>query len=102
EGGRVLHTVFHALCLRPANPHLRFIHFTDPHIALRNDLYEASVRDEVYYPSPEQAARTAYVNWNENLRQFIRHANELSDRGELDFVLILGDLVDFVQNGISD
>lgn len=102
DGERVLHTVFHALCLRPADAHLRFIHFTDPHIALRNDLYEAAVRDDVSYRSPEQAVRTAFVNWNENFRRFIRHANELSDRGELDFVLILGDLVDFVRHGISD
>ncbi|OGG44931.1 MAG: hypothetical protein A3F84_05700 [Candidatus Handelsmanbacteria bacterium RIFCSPLOWO2_12_FULL_64_10] len=102
DGERVLHTAFHALCLRPADARLRFIHFTDPHIALRNDLYEAAVRDNVSYRSPEQAARTAFVNWNENFRRFIRHANELSDRGELDFVLILGDLVDFVRHGIGD
>ncbi len=87
-------TAFHALCLRPTEERLRFIHLTDLHVALRNDLYEADLRDTVWFPDPRQALRTPFNNFNENLRRFIRYANGLADGGELDFVLILGDLME--------
>ena len=102
RNGQFASTAFHALCLRPAEERLRFIHLTDLHVALRNDLYEADLRDTVWYSDPQQAAHTQFNNFNENLRRFIRYANGLVDRGELDFVLILGDLVDFLRHGFSD
>ena len=100
--GQTASTALHALCFRPGGERLRFIHLTDLHVALRNDLYEADLRDTVWYPAPEQAAGISFNNFNENLRRFIRYANELADRGELDFVLILGDLVYFLRHGFND
>ena len=99
---QVVSTTFHALCLRPREERLRFIHLTDLHVALRNDLYEADLRDTVWYPDPQQSLHAPFNNFNENLRCFIRYANGLADGGELDFVLILGDLVDFLRHGFSD
>ena len=100
--GQIVSTTSHALCLRPMEERLRFIHLTDLHIALRNDLYEANLQDTVWYSDPQQAAYTHYNNFNENLRRFIRYANQLADEGKLDFVMITGDLVDFVRHGISE
>jgi hypothetical protein len=37
----------------------------------------------------------------ENLRLFIRYANELADRGKIDFLLVPGDLVDFLRHGFN-
>jgi len=102
KDGQAVSTTFHALCLRPIEERLRFIHLTDLHVALRNDLYEADLRDTVSYPDPQQALHTPFNNFNENLRRFIRYANGLADGGELDFVLILGDLVDFLRHGFND
>ncbi|MGO9136915.1 MAG: metallophosphoesterase family protein [Syntrophales bacterium] len=90
--GQCVGMVFHALCLRPAGRGLNFIHLTDLHIALRNDLYNENLRDEA----------STFNNFNENLRRFIRYANKLADEGELDFVLVLGDLVDFLRHGFNE
>jgi hypothetical protein len=102
KDGKVVNTAFHALCLRPMEEGLRFIHLTDLHVALRNDLYEADLRDTVWYPDPHQAADTHFNNFNENLRRFIRYANQQADEGNLDFVMITGDLVDFVHHGLNE
>ncbi len=95
-------SVFHALGLRPGKKDLRFIHLTDLHISLRNDLYDDSLGATITYPSFPRASETSFNNFNENLRQFIRYANGLADGGELDFVLIPGDLVDFLHHGFHE
>jgi len=51
-------------------------------------------------PKPGGAQLT-FLNFNDRLREFIHHANALADAGELDFVLALGDLVDFVNHGFG-
>lgn len=93
---------FHALGLRPRREGLRFIHLTDLHIALRNDLYEGNLRENVTLPPQQDPAQTRFNNFNENLRRFIAHANFLADRGELDLVLVPGDLVDFLSHGFQE
>jgi hypothetical protein len=93
----------HSLCLSvrsPSHP-VRFIHLTDLHVAERNDIWEDEVNSTL------NAARGAsepltFINFNERLRRFIREANVLGDAGELDFVLALGDLVDFVLPGFEE
>jgi hypothetical protein len=93
--------VFHALCLRPRRGGLNFIHLTDLHIALRNDLYEDNLRENIT-PLPHQdPSQTRFNNFNQNLRRFIAHANSLAERGELDLVLLPGDLVDFLSHGFQ-
>jgi Calcineurin-like phosphoesterase len=102
KDGQIVSTAFHALCLRPIEERLRFIHLTDLHVALRNDLYGADLQDTMWYSDPQQAAQTHFNNFNENLRRFIRYANQQADEGKLDFVMITGDLVDFVHHGVSE
>ena len=86
----------HAVCLiKSEDKGLCFIHLADLHLARRNDLIE----DEI---SAVDKPPKKFNNFNENLRKFIRHANQMTDKGELDFVLVGGDLVDFVNHGVSD
>jgi len=97
--GEVLSRVPHALCLRSPNPTVRFIHLTDLHVAARNDLWEKEVGSTV--PSTFVPPGNGFCNFNGRLRIFIRAANEAADAGQLDFVLALGDLVDFVRAGVA-
>jgi hypothetical protein len=96
RGAEELFTVFHALALRPAEGMLRFIHATDLHVALRNDTYDAALKIGA------EDGSASFVNFNNNLRRFIQHANDLADEGNLDFVLLLGDLVYFIKHNYSD
>lgn len=79
----------------------RFIQITDPHIATRND----GILDEVLKVKSKRSREDiikGYINFNENLRKFIKHANHMADKGELDFVVLTGDLVDFAFHGWDD
>jgi hypothetical protein len=113
EGGM---TVYPALCLRPESEGLRFIHLTDLHVALRNDLYADNLKENITAslppekPTPSagpksapsgQSADSGFNNFNENLRRFIGYANSLSAEGKLDLVLLTGDLVDFLRHGFQ-
>lgn len=89
----------HALCLRPSSRQVRFVHLTDLHVAARNDMWEKEVNRTVN-PPPGQG-KFKFVNFNDRLRDFIGWANQRADEGELDFVLVLGDLVDFVCHGFG-
>jgi len=71
-----------------------FIHLTDLHLARRNDEILNEIMSGMTDRSPD-AIRAAYVNFNDNLRKFVNKANEMRDNGELDFVVITGDIVDF-------
>lgn len=77
---------------------LRFIHLTDLHIAKRNDEMLAEI---VKGKTSERRGQIedSYMNYNEKFREFIAKANELAGKGELDFVVITGDLVDFAYHG---
>ena len=68
-------------------------------MALRNDIYEAALQLK---EDGSGSSATKFVNFNKNLRLFIEHANDLADQGKLDFVLLLGDLVDFIQHNYGD
>ena len=110
--GRKKGTVSHSLCLRPHRDGLRFIHLTDLHVALRNDLYADHLGENIPFPACPKTSQeppqtpgpsdNGFNNFNENLRRFIRYANELADQGEMDFVLVLGDLVDFLRHGFYE
>ncbi|MEJ2716199.1 MAG: metallophosphoesterase [Deltaproteobacteria bacterium] len=78
-----------------------FAHVTDLHIATRND----HMLDEVIvtrHRRDRERIEATYINFNDNFRRFIREANAMADRGELDFVVISGDLVDFAFHGWED
>ncbi len=98
-----------------------FIHLTDLHIAQRNDeiLAEVLKRDNnkgmggrieillsrIFSKYKKEGIRgrdaiiNSYKNFNDNLRKFIHVANELANQGELDFIIITGDIVDFAGLG---
>jgi Calcineurin-like phosphoesterase len=98
-GNGVCHIAPHALCLRPESLEVRFIHLTDLHVATRNDIWEKEVNCTVV--PGEESPPFQYNNFNTCLRRFIAAANGRADQGELDLVLMLGDLVDFVNQGLS-
>jgi hypothetical protein len=100
RGDRVVSVVRHALCLRPHAAEVRFIHLTDLHVAARNDMWGQEVNQLVH--SAPGAAPLQFINFNDRLRRFVKYANEQADKGEVDFVLMLGDLVDFVQPGFGE
>ena len=100
RGDGPVHRALHSLCLRPPRREVRFIHLTDLHVAERNDLMAQEVNSTV---NPiGNAAPARLLNFNDRLREFIKHANALADAGRLDFVLALGDLVDFVHHGFTE
>lgn len=78
-----------------------FIHLTDLHTAKRND----EILDEVLKVKCKRSREEiekSYLNFNDKLREFISIANDMADKGELDFVVITGDLVDFAFHGWED
>lgn len=86
----------HAVCLTESkDKDLRFIHLTDLHLARRNDIIEEEI-------SSACGPVNGFNNFNDRMRVFIEEANKIADKGELDLVLIGGDLVDFVNHGVSD
>ena len=104
ERGNVVGRVKHALCLRPreaSESGVRFVHLTDLHVAARNDLWEAEV-PAVIVGSPVTPGKQDFKNFNNRVRKFIQWANQEADEGRLDFVLVLGDLVDFGRTGLFD
>ena len=80
---------------------LRFLHVTDLHVAHRNDqiLAEVLKQDSLRLASEIE---DSFVNFNENFRKLVGYANTLAEQGELDFVVITGDLVDFAHPGWRD
>jgi hypothetical protein len=88
----------HAVCLtKSKDSGVRFIHLTDLHLAKRNEIIEYEVASAIGPASVEK-----YNNFNQRMRSFIMQANKSADDGDLDLILIGGDLVDFVNHGISD
>lgn len=99
--GVVVGRVKHALCLRVGDSTVKFVHLTDLHVAARNDMWEAEV-PAVIEGSPVTPDRQDFKNFNTRLRDFIKWANQEADEGRLDFVFMLGDLVDFCRTGLFD
>jgi predicted phosphodiesterase len=100
------------------NKGLNFIHLTDLHIAQRNDeILEEVLKIEhedkmglidnsSFFPKKEkekirsrEEIKNSYINFNDNFRKFIQNANEKAKHGELDFIVITGDIVDFAGLG---
>jgi predicted MPP superfamily phosphohydrolase len=75
-----------------------FLHLTDPHAAKRNDEILAEVL-KVRGRRERKEIEKSYINFNQNLREFIRVANDMADEGKLHFVVVTGDLVDFAFHG---
>ena len=52
--------------------------------------------------SPVTPGNQDFKNFNNCVRKFVQWANQEADEGRLDFVLVLGDLVDFGRTGLFD
>ncbi|MGQ3685959.1 MAG: metallophosphoesterase [Candidatus Loosdrechtia sp.] len=76
----------------------KFIHLTDLHVATRNDEILAEVV-KVKNKNSRKEIEKRFINFNNNLRDFICEANRLAEEGNLHFVVITGDLVDFAFHG---
>ncbi|MBD3194854.1 MAG: hypothetical protein GF317_07360 [Candidatus Lokiarchaeota archaeon] len=108
----------------------RFIHATDTHIARRNDFiykflkkeknkkkndnqlgtedlnhevleYDFEFEEEFQHENLE-IFRHGKFNFNYNLRLFISKVNKLCSNGKLDFIVLTGDIVDFVDTANTD
>jgi len=99
--GTVVGRVRHALCLRVGGAEVKFVHLTDLHVAARNDMWETEV-PAVIQGSPVTPGPQNFENFNNRLREFILWANKAAEKGELDFVWALGDLVDFCRTGLFE
>jgi len=99
--GTVVGHVKHALCLRVGGREVKFVHLTDLHVAARNDMWQTEV-PAVIEGSPVTPGPQNFQNFNNRLRKFIDRANGLADKGELDFIWALGDLVDFCRTGLFE
>ena len=75
-----------------------FVHLSDLHAAKRNDEILGEVL-KVRSSRGRKEIEKSYINFNQNFREFIRLANDMADKGKLDFVVITGDLVDFAFHG---
>lgn len=86
----------HAICISEISDRgANFIHLTDLHLAKRNDLMESEI-------TSANGPVKNFNNFNQRLRDFVKFANEKADHGQLDFILLGGDMVDFSNHGVSD
>lgn len=82
---------FHSVYIHEKKWHdFKFIHATDTHVSMRNDLIPDKLAQMPKFD------RKKYINFNENFRQFIKYANTLHRKGELDFILLTGDIIDYI------
>ena len=100
QDGEIQRINFHAVqCMPAIDPdNARILHITDAHVAKRNDEMLGEILKGGNVRTAEEI-RLSFINFNENFRHVIVKANEMADNGELDFVLLTGDLVDYAFHG---
>lgn len=102
---------FHSVYIHEKDWHnFSFIHATDTHIAWRNDFIQSKIQQDwpdaiikkrvggkitTVYPTGD------YINFNQNFRDFLRYANNLHRQGRVDFIVLTGDLVDFIGGDVE-
>ena len=89
----------HSIYVREGWQDFKFIHATDLHVSRRLDLFRETMKSGGF-----PAGVAAFNNYNDNFREFIHYANRLHQLGQLEFIMITGDLVDYVfeDGGRSD
>ncbi len=86
-------TNFHAVYLHKKDmASFKFVHVTDPHFAWRND----EIADVIEKSLP--GTKKKYINWNQYGRDLFSYANMKHAFGELDFMVLTGDIVDYVHD----
>ncbi len=102
DKGSIVERKHHAVCLTKGTwDEFKFIHVTDLHIAKRNDQIFDMISASKKSDQERKDFRKRYVNFNDHLRSLIKEANELAGKGELDFILMTGDLVDYVKSSLD-
>ncbi len=94
-------TNYHAIHVRDTLPSpngLKFLHVTDAHVARRYDKIP-EVLCQHLKPWQQKVFLAKYRNFNDHLRSVIREANRQAAEGELDFIILTGDLVDYYHDG---
>lgn len=87
-----LHVVApHSVYFRDDWHDFQFIHITDLHVSRRLDRFRKFFSDR----SMDDAVRN-FNNFNDTLREFIKYANKMHVKGKLDFIMMTGDLVDYI------
>lgn len=93
---------YHAIYIHKQDWHdFSFLHITDPHLAWRNDFIEEVIRGRLGSDSAKMDLKKRYHNWNQKFRDFIAYANSLHQAGLIDFIILTGDIVDYVSIGIQ-
>jgi predicted MPP superfamily phosphohydrolase len=93
----------HAVCLtNRAWDSFKFIHVSDMHTAKRNDQIFDMILASKSGEKERKDFTKRYVNFNDHLRRFVEEANKLARKGKLDFILMTGDLIDYVKPSIDD
>ncbi|HHE40157.1 MAG TPA: hypothetical protein ENL10_01490, partial [Candidatus Cloacimonetes bacterium] len=77
------------------------LQITDTHIAKRNDLIP-EILCKVRNKSECDDLKRRYVNFNDNLRAFIKEANKRIESGENVIVVLTGDITDYYFDGYWD
>lgn len=96
--GRILHHAIHVRIPRSSPDIVHFLHVTDTHIASRNDIIPEIICK--YLESWQQKIFHArYRNYNDNFRAIIKYANKLARHDKLDFLVLTGDIVDYLHDG---
>lgn len=88
--GRTYTLAPHAVYAKASWERFGFAHATDLHLSKRLDTF----RDRLAAAGKQQSARM-FNNFNDNFRDFVVYANHLHDIGELDAILLTGDVVDY-------
>ncbi len=94
----------HAVCLTNKREWeiFNFIHTTDLHVAKRNDQIFDMILESKSNQKERDNFTKRYVNFNDHLRYLIKQANQLAEKGELDFILMTGDLIDYINPSLGD
>lgn len=109
EYGKTIFKKHSAVALRSPSDIFQIALATDIHVATRwddieeglsqfysdDDISEALTHVSLQEMFSRKAVRNTFINPNRNLSWFIRAVNELALRGDLDAVVLSGDLIDF-------
>jgi len=99
----VIERKYHAVCItKRTGKTFNFIHVSDLHIAKRNDQISDIILESKTNEREREDFEERYVNFNDHLRILITQANQLAAENKLDFILMTGDLIDYINPSLGD
>ncbi|MBC8236195.1 metallophosphoesterase [bacterium] len=75
---------------------------SDLHVAKRNDQISDMILESKTNNREREDFKERYVNFNDHLRTLITQANQLAMENKLDFILMTGDLIDYINPSLGD